>query len=97
MTHQVDRVLHPPGPHKGLESNATRTCRAAGTPMASASNATVRSTSRRSSSAAISRPRNATSVALLNGACAWSMQSNTSCQRRSITLASTASASKAPV
>jgi hypothetical protein len=86
-----------PAPHRGLESNATRTCRAAGAPTPSAYNLIVRSTRRRSSSAAISRTRNATSVALLNGAVAWSMQSNTSCQRRSITLASTASASEAPV
>jgi hypothetical protein len=86
-----------PAPHNGLESNATRTCRAAGAPTVWAYNPIVRSTSRRSSSDPISRARNATSVALLNGACTWSMQSNTSCQRRSITLASTASASEAPV
>jgi hypothetical protein len=86
-----------PAPHRGLESNATRTCRAAGTPTVWAYNVTVRSTSRRSSSCASSRARNATSVAFENGAVAWSMQSNTSCQRRSITAASTASASEAPV
>ena len=97
VTQKVDRVLHPPGPHKGLESNATRTCRAARVPMSLAYNATVRSTSRRSSADPISRLRKLTSVALENGAVAWSMQSSTSCQRRSITLASTASASEAPL
>jgi hypothetical protein len=45
----------------------------------------------------MSRARNAPSVAFENGATAWSTQSNTSCQRRSITVASITSSSLAPV
>jgi hypothetical protein len=47
--------------------------------------------------ATISRAQKATSVAFENGAVAWSMQPSTSCQRRSITVASITSSSEAPV
>jgi hypothetical protein len=57
----------------------------------------VRSTNRRSKLWAISRARKPTSVAFENGAWAWSMQSSTSCQRRSIIVASSTSSSLAPV
>src|SRR5262249_2323618 len=46
---------------------------------------------------AINRWRKATSVPLLNGACSVSRQSNTSCQRRSISIASITSSSETPV
>jgi hypothetical protein len=86
-----------PAPHSGLASNAARSFPAAGRPALSAYSSTVRSTSRRSRSAAISLARKATSVPFENGAVAWSMQSRTSCQRRSITVASSTSSSLAPV
>jgi hypothetical protein len=85
-----------PAPHKGLASNAARNARAPNPPEARAS-WMVRSTSRRSSWWAISRARNPTSVPLLNGGRSASRQSNTSCQRRSITVASITSSSEAPV
>ena len=70
---------------------------AATRPVSCPYNATVRSTSRRSRPCSISRTRNIPSVAFENGAWAWSMQSNTNCQRRSITQASITSSSLAPV
>jgi hypothetical protein len=85
-----------PAPHNGLASNAARNARSPNPPLALAS-ATVCSTSRRSSPAAISRARKPTSVPLENGARSASRQSNTSCQRRSITVASITSSSLAPV
>jgi hypothetical protein len=59
-----------PAPHKGLESNAARSLPAATRPVSCPSSATVRATSRRSSSWAISRARKLTSVALEYGATA---------------------------
>jgi hypothetical protein len=86
-----------PAPHSGLESNAARSRPAATRPVACPYNPTVRSTNRRSKLCSISRARKPTSVVFENGACAWSMQSSTSCQRRSITVASSTSSSEAPV
>jgi hypothetical protein len=86
-----------PAPHNGLESSAARSLPPATRPVACPYNSTVRATSRRSSPSAISRARNIPRVAFENGAWAWSMQSNTNCQRRSITVASITSSSLAPV
>jgi hypothetical protein len=84
-----------PAPHSGLLSKAARNARLPKPPRDAAS-ATVRSTRRRSSPCSISRCRNATSVPLLNGGSDWSRQSSTSCQRRSIAVASTTSSSEHP-
>jgi hypothetical protein len=86
-----------PAPHSGLESSAARSLPPATRPVSCPYNPTVRPTSRRSSWWAISRARKPTSVVFENGAWAWSMQSTTSCQRRSITIASSTSSSEAPV
>jgi hypothetical protein len=86
-----------PAPHNGLESSAARSLPPATRPVTCPYSATVRSTSRRSRSCSMSRARKLTSVVFENGAWAWSMQSNTSCQRRSITTASSTSSSEAPV
>ena len=85
-----------PAPHNGLLSSAARSA-VCPKPLVRAATSTVHSTNRRSRSAAISRSRNATSVPTLNGASTHSRQSSASCQRRSITAASTASAPDAPV
>jgi hypothetical protein len=84
-----------PAPQIGLLSSAARNARPPKPPRRSAS-ATVRSTSRRSASRSISRRRNATSVPLLNGGRLASRQSSTSCQRRSIVVASITSSSEQP-
>jgi hypothetical protein len=81
-----------PAPHNGLESSAARSARAPN-PFVRAASSTVRSTSRRSRSDSISRLRNPTRAPLENGGSSAPMQSRTSCQRRSITVASITSSS----
>jgi hypothetical protein len=61
-----------------------------------AASSTVRSISRRPRSCSISRRRNETKVPLENGGWPASRQSSTSCQRRSITVASITSSSLTP-
>ena len=55
------RVLHPAGPHRGLESGAARSARTPN-PSVAAASSTVRSISRRSRSRSISQARNQTKV-----------------------------------
>jgi len=81
-----------PAPHSGEESSAARSARAPN-PFVAAASTTVRSISRRSRFFSISRLRNATRVPLENGGSSAFMQSRTSCQRRSITVASITSSS----
>ena len=85
-----------PAPHSGDESSAARSARAPNPPVRAASS-TVRSISRRSRFFSISRLRNPTRVPLENGGSSAFMQSRTSCQRRSITVASITSSSLTPV
>jgi hypothetical protein len=96
VTQQVDGVLHPPRAPQwaGIQR---RSQRPVAKPTVGLASATVCSTSRRSSPWAISRARKPTSVPLENGGWVASRQSNTSCQRRSITVASITSSSEAPV